>query len=672
MEDIEITSNYKVICKLGQGSFGSAYKVQNKKDNKFYVIKQILLKEELKNEEIKNIKNEALLLKSINNKNIVKCYDSFFNKNTYNIILEYCDGLDLRQYIDKYKAQKQSINQDIIFNFIFDIINGLKEIHSKNLIHRDLKPENLFLTSKNTIKIGDFGLVKQLNMTRYATTQAGTFNYSAPEIINGQKYNNKVDLWALGCIIYELCTLEICFECEFVLGLCNKIMKGEHGKINKKIYKLELQNLIDLLLKKNYKERPDIKEVQNYAIKYFSQPNQLSLSVKNNKEEDKNILTIDPFKILGIKEEECRKMNPNNIERDYKDLIIDRYRELKALNKNDKNILLSYYIVFNMNKFDRKENIFSINKKDHFYYVIMNDLNNLKILYEKNKYILCEKDNFQRTLLHLSVIGEYYEICKFLLEKGINFDEPDSFLSTALFYSKDKIKKLIKSYGAREEIYNTGNIPKGINIDYKDNNKIDIICKDFLNRKIITKVEFIKKNNEIIGKRLVRAKIFDVDYKDQIYKCELKAYHGTKFVSMEHILIYGLHYYGEPSYGNIPKGVKVNNVENWANSIFLTPSIFYASKYAEIINSEKEEWFIIIEAMIAPKFFKEYESTIYKYNHKMGEPKKLEYRWEGDYLDGCCCCWYDEGGIKTTSLLFVKKKFLENLKDYFESKIFEN
>ncbi len=56
----------------------------------------------------------------------------------------------------------------------------------------------------------------------------------------------------------------------------------------------------------------------------------------------------------------------------------------------------------------------------------------------------------------------------------------------------------------------------------------------------------------------------------------------------------------------------------------------------------------------------------------MGEPKKLEYRWEGDYLDGCCCCWYDKGGIKTTSLLFVKKKFLENLKDYFESKIFEN
>ncbi len=69
---------------------------------------------------------------------------------------------------------------------------------------------------------------------------------------------------------------------------------------------------------------------------------------------------------------------------------------------------------------------------------------------------------------------------------------------------------------------------------------------------------------------------------------------------------------GEPSYGNIPKGVKVNNVENWANSIFLTLSIFYASKYAEIINSEKEEWFIIIEVMIAPKFFKEYESTIYK------------------------------------------------------------
>ena len=152
----------------------------------------------------------------------------------------------------------------------------------------------------------------------------------------------------------------------------------------------------------------------------------------------------------------------------------------------------------------------------------------------------------------------------------------------------------------------------------------------------------------------------------------IPVYHGTKFVSMEHILVYGLHYYGEPSNGHIKLGVEFNNIKNWAASIFVTPSIFYASNYAEIIHSENEEWFIIIEAFVDPKRFDIYESTIYKYNFKLGEPKKLEYRFNGDYLGSCCCHWLDEGGIDTNSLLFVKKSYLKKAKSYLDGKIFEN
>ena len=150
----------------------------------------------------------------------------------------------------------------MIYHIALGICNGLKEVHKKKLIHRDLKPDNIFLKSDLTIKIGDFGLARQLNKNnQYAKTQAGTILYMAPEVINGQKYNNKVDIWSLGCIIHELCTLNFCFEGQSIGAVVTKIMGCKHDKIDQKMYGADMQNLIDLLLKIEYKKRPDIEEV---------------------------------------------------------------------------------------------------------------------------------------------------------------------------------------------------------------------------------------------------------------------------------------------------------------------------------------------------------------------------------------------------------------------------
>ena len=96
---------------------------------------------------------------------------------------------------------------------------------------------------------------------KYANTGNGTYNYMAPEMINGQKYNKKVDIWALGCILYELFTLNLCFDGINIEGLINNINKNNHGKIDTNIYYIEWQNIIDLLLKTDYHERPEIDEV---------------------------------------------------------------------------------------------------------------------------------------------------------------------------------------------------------------------------------------------------------------------------------------------------------------------------------------------------------------------------------------------------------------------------
>ena len=255
----------EMITQLGQGGFGSVYKVRNASNKKIYILKKILIKEDVSEEEIEKIMEEASILSEMKgSENIVKIFDSFMDtkdeKIYFNIVLEYCEGLDLRKFINDYKSHNHPIPKYIVNYIIKQIINGLKEIHKKNLIHRDLKPENIFITNDFLIKIGDFGITKQLDfINKYANTQIGTLQYMAPEVLNGEKYNQKVDIWSLGCIIYELCCGNICFKGKSILELASNIIKSQHGTIDMNIYGEKLQKMmkkknlfiISYIIKKN-------------------------------------------------------------------------------------------------------------------------------------------------------------------------------------------------------------------------------------------------------------------------------------------------------------------------------------------------------------------------------------------------------------------------------------
>jgi len=173
------------------------------------------------------------------------------------------------------------IEGNIIYYIFLELCLGIKENHKNNLIHRNLKPENIFINKDNKIKIGVFGISKQLKMNEnYAYTRVGSQCYIAPEVIKGEKYNNKIDIWALGCIIYELFTFNICFESSSLNGLINKIIEGTHDKIDMTKYNSKWQNLIDLLLKKDYNERPNIDEVYNYFNNNIK--NEIILKIDND------------------------------------------------------------------------------------------------------------------------------------------------------------------------------------------------------------------------------------------------------------------------------------------------------------------------------------------------------------------------------------------------------
>lgn len=133
---------------------------------------------------------------------------------------------------------------------------ALEYVHGRKILHRDLKSQNIFLTANNTIKLGDFGISKVLeNTCDQALTVQGTPYYMSPEVCQSKPYTYTSDVWALGCILYELCTLKHAFSAENLLGLVFKIVQDKQEPISNE-YSADLRNLVSLMLNKDQKKRP--------------------------------------------------------------------------------------------------------------------------------------------------------------------------------------------------------------------------------------------------------------------------------------------------------------------------------------------------------------------------------------------------------------------------------
>jgi len=110
--------------------------------------------------------------------------------------------------LKNWKKKGELLDERVVVNWFIQLLFGVKALHSKNVLHRDLKSANVFLTSNKTLKIGDFGISKVLDNTS-AKTFVGTPYYLSPEVCENRPYNLSSDLWSLGCIIYEMCTMTV-------------------------------------------------------------------------------------------------------------------------------------------------------------------------------------------------------------------------------------------------------------------------------------------------------------------------------------------------------------------------------------------------------------------------------------------------------------------------------
>lgn len=207
-----LDGRYEINELIGVGGMAMVYRAYDIIDDRTVAIK--ILKDEFLNNAdfIRRFRNESKAVAVMSHPNIVKVYDVSFGDVIQYIVMEYIDGITLKEYI----AQQKEIGWKEALHFIVQILNALKHAHEKGIIHRDIKPQNIMLLQDGTIKVTDFGIARFSNKeTRTMTDKAiGSVHYIAPEQARGDITDNKSDLYSVGVMMYELLTGKLPFEAD--------------------------------------------------------------------------------------------------------------------------------------------------------------------------------------------------------------------------------------------------------------------------------------------------------------------------------------------------------------------------------------------------------------------------------------------------------------------------
>jgi hypothetical protein len=186
---------------LGSGAFGQVFLAKNKQDGVLVAIKHID-KERLFKMGIKR----DLIIREINiqmrliHPNIARMFSYYEDNKSYYLIMEYIDKGTLFQIIQKSRGFKE----EKAFELFIQVVNAFNFLHEYNLIHRDLKPENCLIDKNDTVKLCDFGWTVELKEQDTRDTFCGTYEYMAPEIVKHIPYDESIDVWSLGVLLYEL------------------------------------------------------------------------------------------------------------------------------------------------------------------------------------------------------------------------------------------------------------------------------------------------------------------------------------------------------------------------------------------------------------------------------------------------------------------------------------
>ncbi|KAJ8328361.1 hypothetical protein O5D80_003719 [Batrachochytrium dendrobatidis] len=310
---MEQWSKYTKVKVVGRGAHGMAILCRRKQDNSSVVIKE-LFTSSMSEDEKQTSLNEIKVLTILRHPNIISYYDSFTGVGTMElespenasaagvdktgdlstsqprqanrkptdkkkmmvmdmnhsttrkeklpstlmIVMEYADGGTLSDYLEELAASGKRLEIDEVMNLFCQTALALNHIHSLNILHRDLKTNNILISGLGkykVLKIGDFGISKIMSATANAETVVGTPAYISPELCEGKPYNEKSDIWALGCVLYEIICLKKMFSAHNLPALVLKILRGTYDPIPAH-FSPQLDNLIKSCMELEPENRP--------------------------------------------------------------------------------------------------------------------------------------------------------------------------------------------------------------------------------------------------------------------------------------------------------------------------------------------------------------------------------------------------------------------------------
>jgi hypothetical protein len=262
-------SDFEFLEQLGRGSFGVVHRVRRLADGLHYVLKRIDLSA-MRASERELAVQECWLMASLDSPHVVRYYDSFIEDGALAIVMELCSGGDLQKAL----RARGALPEAEVWHVFLQVLLGVAFLHSRRTLHRDLKTANVFLvggggggdggdgSSLGTVKLGDLGVARVLGAeTAFARTVVGTPYYLSPELCENRPYDGKSDMWALGVILYELCSGRHPFDARNQGALILKIISGAYPPLARDAYSDELVALSRALLERDAAQRPSAEEV---------------------------------------------------------------------------------------------------------------------------------------------------------------------------------------------------------------------------------------------------------------------------------------------------------------------------------------------------------------------------------------------------------------------------